>query len=1007
MDKTHTKLEENIVLKAHEVIERAKNDKLIKVVESQVPYNPDIRLKDLSINAYGTDEDLTYASDKWFRSNIRRGNTVIEVHGASGKVEETFYARRGFEKFFDLMFEYMQYNLEELKDFDNFGIRNAAEHYELHDVIFGGARRSIRAGNKITVFKLVKANGENAQVGWVESLKAWVVASKNVSILVRNEEDLASYTTERTSFAKLIAKEWFRHVNRIEKAGLLGELKQYMNNKTFVGEYCGNQEYQHLVKYTEVDIHFVAAVDNNSNVTCLPPSEAFQIFEKFGLTHVKYFDMGAYDNWQAFNQALKKIYVDVSKATIDSEEEGSVIYLVETDKDGHQKTLSLSKMKTLEYRIYRKLREKLKNFMKEKNTKPWREFYKKFQQEVQDLCKEAKPPTSLGFYGAVAREAFEFAEKHGKKSGLIHDQYISFLSLLMHEMSQGKKLDASCFNEENIKKIMPIPWTEYTEIYKGSEELPTSHEDLDKPKEAQNKQGKKVYILIPMGIPGMGKTYFLASFKKYIEENHCKFSMVSSDDTRKECMDKMAKANKKLTKDELFAKTATEARNLFNERLGDLIFKSDKVGGKAHFIYIDKNHPPNAVPGTLKVIRENSTPALDISIIALTPLIEGECLKFDDHDKKIRYPFSANFFFNCLDRVQNRSDHQTLSGNGAQSAGVMMTFFNLYRNVRLNHESIVKNGFHKVLSIPFTNELEKPEIPEELLKTFIKIIRATKVGDQCDKNKHLPKFMELYEGAKLQFKYPEPSHIEESVKKFFEHEIVPELPENYQPVGVTDNFEESKVAEDKHGESGSQYNPEKLPVYLGLFTVEDEVQKIKDYIVEGLDLLIEKYQDPDLIKAKKELKGEEPLPLVEYSFVADPHVTTLFIGNDKQKRLTESFKTFRPGHKGELSLVGYVIVPNKIITAICYPDQSVIKIENKFPHMTLMTGKWKPKNSNDLFEALFGHKGKLKDNYVKKEFDETMKITTKVGKDSVPAYLVFRPKGKEVKLQVEAREFNN
>jgi hypothetical protein len=380
-------------------------------------------------------------------------------------------------------------------------------------------------------------------------------------------------------------------------------------------------------------------------------------------------------------------------------------------------------------------------------------------------------------------------------------------------------------------------------------------------------------------------------------------------------------------------------------------------------------------------------------------------LKFDDHDKKVRYPFSANFFFNCLDRVQNRADHQTLSGNGAQSAGVMMTFFNLYRNVRLNTESLMKNGFHKVLSIPFTNELEKPEIPEELFKTFIKIIRATKVGDSCEKNKNLPKFMELYEEAKLQFKYPESSHMEESVKNFFEKEIIEELPE------VKDGEfeeEESKVEEEKSGgESSSYYNPEKLPVYLGLFTVEDEVQKIKDYIVEGLDLLIEKYQDPDLVKAKKELKGEEPLPLAEYSFVADPHVTTLFIGNDKQKRLTESFKAFRPGHKSELNIVGYVIVPGKIITALCYPDQSVIKIENKFPHMTLMTAKWKPKNSNDLFEALFGPKGKLKDNYIKKEFDETMKITTKVGKDSVPAYLVFRPHGKEVKLPIEAREFSS
>jgi len=499
-----------------------------------------------------------------------------------------------------------------------------------------------------------------------------------------------------------------------------------------------------------------------------------------------------------------------------------------------------------------------------------------------------------------------------------------------------------------------------------------------------------------MGIPGMGKTFFLTSFKNYIEANDCNLSIISSDDIRKECMEKLAKANKKLTKEDLFGKTASEARNLFNQRLGELIFKSDKMAGKAHFIYIDKNHPPNAVPGAMKIIQENNHDQLDISIIALTPSIEGECFKFEDHEKKMRYPFSANFFFNCLDRVQSRSDHQTLSGEGAKSAGVMMTFFNLYRNVKLNAESIMKNGFHKVLSIPFTNEQDKPNIPDELITVFIKILRATKPGDPCNTNKHIPHFMEVYESSKLQFKYPEPNQIEQKVKQFFEQEIAPELPETSQPI-----LEESKTQETgEQKKDAEMYNPEKLPVYLGLFTVEDQAQKIKDYIVQGLDLLIEQYQDHELIKAQKEIKGE--VPLVDFSLVADPHVTTLFIGNEKQKRATESFKSFRPGHKTELNIQGFVIVPNKIITAICFPDQSLIKVENKFPHMTLMTGKWKPKNSNDLFEALFGSKGKLKENYLKKEF-ETTKVTVKVLKDSVPAYIVIPP-NHEFKIPVEARE---
>lgn len=46
----------------------------------------------------------------------------------------------------------------------------------------------------IETFQLEKANGENAQVSYCVPLDAWVICSKNVSLLARNEADLPQFS---------------------------------------------------------------------------------------------------------------------------------------------------------------------------------------------------------------------------------------------------------------------------------------------------------------------------------------------------------------------------------------------------------------------------------------------------------------------------------------------------------------------------------------------------------------------------------------------------------------------------------------------------------------------------------------------------------------------------------------------------------------------------------------------------------------------------------------------
>jgi len=47
-----------------------------------------------------------------------------------------------------------------------------------------------------------------------------------------------------------------------------------------------------------------------------------------------------------------------------------------------------------------------------------------------------------------------------------------------------------------------------------------------------------------------------------------------------------------------------------------------------------------------------------------------------------------------------------------------------------------------------------------------------------------------------------------------------------------------------------------------------------------------------------------------------------------------------------IAVQGLIYVPEKILTAVCFPKAEV---ENKYPHMTLaISGGWKPVNSNTV-----------------------------------------------------------
>jgi len=81
-------------------------------------------------------------------------------------------------------------------------------------------------------------------------------------------------------------------------------------------------------------------------------------------------------------------------------------------------------------------------------------------------------------------------------------------------------------------------------------------------------------------------------------------------------------------------------------------------------------------------------------------------------------------------------------------------------------------------------------------------------------------------------------------------------------------------------------------------------------------------------------------------------VTTLFIGGDHRKLSHPVMAEFQDGKFDQVSVRALVIVPNMLVTAVCFIES---KCENRFPHITLMTLQCGAKHSNTLLEQTCYH----------------------------------------------------
>ena len=198
------------------------------------------------------------------------------------------------------------------------------------------------------------------------------------------------------------------------------------------------------------------------------PNEALAMANKYGISFVKnsYVEVSS---WKQLNVEQMKMYEDVSALSIEVGEEGSVVYIQLNHSDGRSEIASVSKLKTIEYRIYRKLREKLRTYISKNDNTRRKITIGRFRDEIKDLVRESLPLESqevalanpISYYVNIANKAFDFADNYPAQRGYVHTAYITFQSIVVYADAHNMDVKPHMFAQNNIDILLDKPFTAY------------------------------------------------------------------------------------------------------------------------------------------------------------------------------------------------------------------------------------------------------------------------------------------------------------------------------------------------------------------------------------------------------------------------------------------------------------------------------------------------------------------------------------------------------------------
>ena len=177
-----------------------------------------------------------------------------------------------------------------------------------------------------------------------------------------NKQDKNNPISNRYSYVIDFAETWFNLLQeRIIDKNLLDQFKAELGDYTLIGESVGDKKHEHILVYKNRDIIFYGIVNNKKLLTecCLPLSQSFELFKKYNLTYTEIQPSEKYNSLTDLFSYINTQFDVIFDKSLQESGEGNVVYF-SCEIDGNESIQNLGKLKTFEYRFFRKIREKCK-----------------------------------------------------------------------------------------------------------------------------------------------------------------------------------------------------------------------------------------------------------------------------------------------------------------------------------------------------------------------------------------------------------------------------------------------------------------------------------------------------------------------------------------------------------------------------------------------------------------------------------------------------------------------
>ena len=268
---------------------------------------------------------------------------------------------------------------------------------------------------------------------------------------------------ERYIYAIDFAETWSNLLKeRIVDKNLLDQFISELGDYTLIGESVGDKKREHILVYNQRDIIFYSIINNKKLLSekCLPLSKSFELFKKYNLTFTPIQPSEKYDTLNDLFSFINNQYDVIFDKSLQESGEGNVVYF-SSEINGNERVENLGKLKTFEYRFFRKIREKCKGIeplnrdkiesaemVKFNQRKKKKERKKKDEEKNDENSKkeeEEEKKEKDRIKNNIEREIREINKKREEKMERLMKKLKKESSELLSEVENSK------YNDDNLK----------------------------------------------------------------------------------------------------------------------------------------------------------------------------------------------------------------------------------------------------------------------------------------------------------------------------------------------------------------------------------------------------------------------------------------------------------------------------------------------------------------------------------------------------------------------------